>query len=163
MNARAILAAAAFGAALAIGAASAGGSTGSTQPKAFPAQLERIAFARVYQDGAWTVPGENASSIGQALASLKPTWVATLVRFKKNDPVKPRAVRAYNTITGIVKAASPEAQFGVELNALQYRKPSQVVRMMAAVRAKLEPDGWTFDFYTPAYRKYPKVGRGGDR
>jgi hypothetical protein len=157
VNARPLLAAAAFAVALWIGAASAGGSAPPQAPKAFPAQLDRVAFARVYQDGQWTAQGETPTTIGKALATLKPTWVATLLRFKKNDPVTPKVVKAHNTITQLVEAANPQAEFGVELNAMQYRKPSQVVRMMNAVRAKIDVDGWTMDFYTPAYRKYPQA------
>jgi hypothetical protein len=152
---RATVAAATFAAALAVGTAPA--ATGSGTPKAFPAQLDRVAFARVYQDGTWTLRGEDPASVGQALASLNPSWVVTLVRLKKNDPVPAKVVQAWNTITSLVRAASPDAQFDVELNAMQYRKPSQAVRMMAAVRAKLDVDGWTLDFYTPAYRKYPNA------
>lgn len=136
----------------------AGSGSGSPErARTLPPQLERITSARVYQDGQWTVPGENASSVGKALASLKPTWLSSLIRYPKGTSPTGAEVRAWNTITAIVRAASPEAQFGIELNSLEYRKVSQVERMMSKIRARFDNDGWMFDFYTPGYRKYPAV------
>ncbi len=138
----------------------AGSGSGSAErelARTFPQQLERITSVRVYQAGQWTVPGENASSVGQALASLKPTWLSSLLRYPKGISPTGAEVRAWNTITAIVRAASPEAEFGIELNSLEYRKASQVERMMSKIRARFDNDGWMFDFYTPGYRKYPAV------
>lgn len=138
-------------------AGSGSGSPERALARAFPQQLERIASVRVYQTGHWTVPGENAGSVGRALASLKPTWLSSLIRYPKGMSPTGAEVAAWNKITAIVRAASPEAQFGIELNSLQYREASQVERMMSKIRARFDNDGWMFDFYTPGYRKYPEV------
>ncbi|MDX6583233.1 MAG: hypothetical protein QOI10_2417 [Solirubrobacterales bacterium] len=124
---------------------------------AFPSQLSRIAAVRVYQGGAWVLPGENARSVGRALASLEPTWASSLLRFQKNEPVTGAEVKAWNTITDMVRDTTPAAEFGIELNSLEYQKPSQIVTMMSKIRTRFDNDGWMMDFYTPAYRRFPKA------
>ncbi len=119
----------------------------------------RIAIARMYQDGQFTAKRESPTSIGAGLAALKPTYVPTLLRFSAGQKVRPREVRGWNTVVAAVRQTSPDAQFSVELNALEYPTAAKVRRMMARVRAAVNPDGWLFDFYTPAARKKPKVIR----
>lgn len=162
MKLRLTLAACACAGLVAVGASGANGAAPPGEPRlagvtTAPAQFDRVVFARVYQTGGWTALGETPTSVGHALAQLDPSWVATLLRYPKNTKPRPKEVQAWNTITGIVRASSPHAQFDVELNAMQYRKTSQILRMMSLLRTELDPDGWTLDFYTPAYRKYPEV------
>ena len=125
--------------------------------RAFPDQTSRIAGVRVYQTGRWTVPGENASSVGKALASLEPTWVGDLIRYPKRLGPTGREIRAWTTITDLVRAASPDAQFGIELNALQYQTAAEVERKMSEIRTRIDTDGWMMDFWTSANRRFPKV------
>ena len=132
-----------------------GGEDGSEEPDAPDAA--RIATARVYQHGAWTVPNETPASVGRALARLEPTWVSSLVRFTASESPTAEEVKAWETIRKAVRAASPDAQFDIELNALEFRTPDEIREMMSAVRSKFDNDGWMFDFYTPAYRERPEV------
>ena len=125
--------------------------------KAFPAQLSRITSVRVYQGGKWVLPGESVAGVAAALAALEPSWLESLIRYRKGESPTAAEVAAWTSITGAVRATSPEAQFGVELNALEYKTPAQVEAMMAKVRAGLDNDGWMFDFYTSAYKLRPKV------
>lgn len=117
----------------------------------------RIAFARMYQDEQFTAKRESPASIGAALASLRPTYVSTLLRYSAGEKVRPRQIRAWNTVVEAVRAANPTAQFSVELNALEYPTAAKVRRMMDRVRTAVDNDGWLFDFYTPAARRKPKV------
>jgi len=148
-----------------LGAALYAGSAASGEPAPEPAatpgpappQTTRIAGVRVYQSGQWTVPGENASSVGKALASLKPTWVGDLIRYPKRLGPTGKEIRAWTTITDLVKAASPQAEFGIELNALQYQTASEIQRKMSQIRTRIDTDGWMMDFYTSAYKRSPEV------
>jgi hypothetical protein len=128
------------------------GSLGADAPDA-----TRIADARVYQDHTWTIPGETPASVARTLASLRPTWVSGLLRYQAGQNPRPDEVATWKTITAAVREKSPRAAFGVELNAAEYRTAEDVRSQMGAVRDKINPDGWFFDFYTPAYRLRPEV------
>jgi hypothetical protein len=132
------------------------GTTEDAQTPGPPKQT-RIVSARVYQHGTWVVPGETPDTVGKAIASLKPTLVSGLIRFEPGEAVKDHEVDAWNTIRERVLRVSPDAHFGVELNALAYTSPGQVAAQMSEIRSKLEPSGWFFDFYTPAYKRRPDV------
>ncbi len=54
-----------------------------------------------------------------------------------------------------VRAEAPDAQFDIELNALEYQTADEITAMMDKLRPSFDNDGWFFDFYTPAYAKYP--------
>ena len=120
-------------------------------------EASRFVSVRMYQDGQFTAKRESPASVGAALASLKPTYVSALLRFSAGEPVRGREVRGWNTVVEAVRAVSPNAQFSVELNAVEYPSANKVRRMMARVRSKIDLDGWLFDFYTPAARRMPKV------
>ena len=119
----------------------------------------RIVAVRMYQNGQYVTKRQSPQTIGAALASLKPTYVTALLRFGAGEKVRPREARAWNTVVAAVRAANPDAQFSVELNAVQYPNAKRLRRMMASIRAKIDLDGWLFDFYTPAARKRPRVMR----
>lgn len=119
----------------------------------------RIAAVRMYQNGQYVAKGQTPQTVGSALASLKPTYVTALLRFGVGEKVRPREVQGWQTVVAAVRAANPDAQFSVELNALQYPKAKRLRQMMASIRAKLDNDGWLFDFYTPAAKQRPRVMR----
>jgi hypothetical protein len=121
--------------------------------------MTRIAYARAYQNGKFTIPKETAADIGDALAPLEPTWVTGLIRLRIRDTVSDTEVSDYNTIRDAVRAKSPNAEFDVELNALDYDTPEEVEDKMRDVREAVHNDGWFFDFFTPAYDKRPEVVR----
>jgi hypothetical protein len=56
-----------------------------------------------------------------------------------------------------VIAADPDAKFSIELNGLEYPTAKKIKAMMAKVRERFNPDGWLFDFYTPAAARMPKA------
>jgi hypothetical protein len=147
------------GAVLLAGSAASGAPAPEPSPsqRAFPDQTTRVVSVRVYQGGDWVLPGESPRSVGRALAALKPTWVGDLLRFQKNEPLTGAEVRAWTTIKDMVTAAAPDAQFGIELNALEYRKPAEVERMMSRIRTRFDNEGWMMDFYTSAYKESPQV------
>lgn len=134
-------------------------SAASAQAAVGPPDGSRIASTRMYQDGQFTAKGETPASIGAALASLKPTYVSTLLRFSAGQKVRPREINAWKTVVAAVRTTSPEAQFSVELNALQYPNARKMRAMMARVRNAVDNDGWLFDFYTPAAKQKPNVMR----
>jgi hypothetical protein len=152
------LSAIALGALLALAGCGGGDdSNGTASLDAVAPDSTRIATVRVYQNNAWTVPGETPASVGRVLASLEPTWVSSLIRYQAGEAPMADEVSAWETISEAVLAKSPNATFGVELNAVEYRTPAAVQKQMREVRAKLHNDGWFFDFYTPAYRLRPEV------
>ena len=110
----------------------------------------RIAAVRVFQGGVLTVRRETPESIAHELARLRPTLVTAPLRYHVGDPITAREVSAWQTIRRAVRARSPRARFLVSLNALNYGRARRVESMMAKVRARIEPDGWVFDFYTRA-------------
>ena len=128
----------------------------ATQAPGPPART-RIAAVRIYQHGTWTVPGETPDTVGKALAALKPTLVSGLIRDEPTEEVKDHEVDAWNKVRTRVLAASPGAHFGVELNAVSYKTPEQVEQQMQEIRAKLDNNGWFFDFFTTAYKQRPDV------
>jgi hypothetical protein len=121
--------------------------------------MTRIAYARAYQNGKSTVPKESPASIGEALARLEPTWVTGVMRLRIKDTPSDADVAGYEEIRKAVRAKSPDADFGVELNALDYTTPEAVQDKMRDVRGTIENEGWFFDFFTPAYDKRPEVVR----
>jgi hypothetical protein len=121
--------------------------------------MTRIAYARAYQNGKFTVPKESSASIGEALARLEPTWVTGLIRLRIKDTLSDGEVSDYDEIRKAVRAKSPNAEFDVELNALDYLTPEDVEDKMREVREAVDNDGWFFDFFTPAYDKRPEVVR----
>jgi hypothetical protein len=119
----------------------------------------RIVSARVWHTRIATVPNTNARRIGRSLASLRPTWVTGMLRYARNQYPHRDEVRAWRQIRRIVHTASPSAQFDLVLNAMQYRTPRAIRTMMRRMRAKLNPEGWFFDFYSQAFRKHPRMIR----
>ncbi len=117
----------------------------------------RLVMARIYQGGKWVLPAETPQSAGAALAQADPTYVSSLIRFQAGEDVTNKEVAAWNTVKAAVLAANPDAKFSIELNGLEYHSVKRMNAMMAKVRARFDNDGWLFDFYTPAAKKYPKV------
>ncbi len=136
------------------GSAAAGGD-----PQAYAQQLSRIVSARVHHTRLSTVRNSNSRRVGRSLASLHPSWVSGLIRYAKGQHPKHDEVRSWREITRIVRAANPQAEFDVTLNAKQYRDGGELMRMMQRVRADLDNDGWFFDFYSTAFRKRPRMIR----
>ncbi len=130
-------------------------SAGTSGPS--PPKQDRIVAVRFFQDGLPTIAGENARSAGDAIASLRPTWVSSLIRFSSTANVGADEISAWNTIREIVRKQVPDAQFDLELNALEYKTADDVISMMRELRGKFDNEGWFFDFYTPAYAKNPAV------
>lgn len=130
-----------------------GGSSGSPGPP----DGSRSASVRIYQGGEWTVPGETPETVGAALAKLKPTYVGNLVRYKADEAITDEQVNDYDTVRKAVLAASPDAKFSLELNALEYKTPADVEKMMDAIRDRYDLDGWFFDFYTTAAKNHEDV------
>lgn len=141
-----------------LGLTSCGGGSDDDNPSGplGPAQ-DRVVSVRVYQHGAWTVFGETPKTVGAAIARLEPAWVSSLIRLSSTEALGADEISAWNTIRKLVRDKVPEAQFDIELNALEYKSADDLVAMMEKVRAKLGNEGWFFDFYTPAYEKSPEV------
>ena len=130
----------------------------ATSPHFAPA-LSRVVSTRVYHTHLSTVRNSTARRIGRSLASLRPTWVSGLLRYRRNQYPNGRETRAWRKIRRIVNSRGQAAQFDVVLNALQYRTPAAVAETMRRMRAKLGNDGWFFDFFSTAFRKHPRMIR----
>jgi hypothetical protein len=134
-------------------------SAGDGAFQSFPHQMSRIVSARVHHGRIATVRNANSVQIGNALASLRPTWVSGLIRYRKGQRPNRAEVRAWGIITGIVRAASPAAEFDVTLNVRQYRNGKQIRQMMQSVRSRLGNDGWFLDFLSRTFHKRPRMVR----
>jgi hypothetical protein len=121
--------------------------------------MTRVAYARAYQFGRFTLPKETPTDVGSALARLEPTWVTGLIRLKSKDTPTSTEVEGYDEIREAVRAESPDAEFDIELNALDYTTTEQVQSKMRDLRGTFDNDGWFFDFFTPAFQKRPEVMR----
>lgn len=133
---------------------------GASPAAAHFAQAPRRAVSvRMHQTRIKTTRKVNARRIGRSLATLRPTWVTGSLRFARHQYAQRREVRAWRTVRRIVHHTSPDAQFDVVLNALQYKTPTAIRQTMARLRAKLGPEGWFFDFLSTAHRQHPKVIR----
>jgi hypothetical protein len=119
--------------------------------------MTRIAYARAYQNGEFTIPKATPGRVGRALARLEPTWVTGLIRLKADEKLTNAEVAGHEKIVETVRAKTPDTEFGVELNALEYKTTEEVQDRMREVRAELDNEGWFFDFFTPAYDKRPDV------
>lgn len=154
MMAKSLLGAACVAAA---GFAAAATAEGGAAPQTSAPDGSRIVNVRVYQGGKWTVPKESPRTVAAQLASLEPTYVSALLRFKAGEKVTREQIAVWNKITTAVRAASPDVKFDIELNGLEYPTAKKLNAMMAKVRKAFHPDGWLFDFYTPAAKREPKV------
>ena len=74
--------------------------------------------------------------IGRSLASLRPTWVSGLLRYRRNQYPNRRETRTWREIRRIVDARGQAAQFDVVLNAMQYRTPAAVAETMRRMRGE---------------------------
>lgn len=101
----------------------------------------------------------NARRLGRGVASLHPTWVTGTLRYARNQYPDNKEARTWREIRRIVRAANPNAQFDVVLNAEQYRTPAAIRLTMRRLRAKLHPDGWFFDFLSSGFRMHPRMVR----
>jgi hypothetical protein len=150
-----------LGVLIASSAAAQGGKPPPPPPKpaAFPEQLSRIVSARVLHTRISTVRKSNSRRIGNWLASLRPTWVTGLLRYRKGQHPNQREIRAWQNITRIVRLASPDAQFDVALNIDQYKNADRIRHTMRLIRSRLGNDGWFLDFMSTTARRHPKVVR----
>lgn len=119
--------------------------------------MTRVAWARVYLDGKPTLPNQTAKSVGDTLARLEPSWVTGLIRLEPGEKPPKSEIAAYKKIRDAVRAKAPDAEFDIELNALEYKSAEELQDQMRELREAFDNDGWFFDFFTPAYRKRPEV------
>jgi len=107
----------------------------------------RPVIARVYSFNQWTLQGENATTVGNTIASLKPSFVSGLIRLEYNNlTISPRMAQDYNTIREIVLNSSPNAKFDIWLRANQYNSTTSLVAAMQSVLSRnLSFDAFSFD------------------
>jgi hypothetical protein len=107
----------------------------------------RPVIARVYSFNQWTLPEENVTTVGDAIASLKPSFVSGLIRLEyDNLTISPRMAHDYNAIREIVLNSSPDARFDIWLRANQYNTTSSLVAAMRSVLSRnISFDAFSFD------------------
>ncbi len=130
-----------------------------SSPSPMTQAISRIAQARVYQQRQWTLlvqdqsqPSETPTTVGQALASLTPTWVAGLIRVSAGQPLTQDQIDAFNTIRSLVLAVNPDCKFDIVLNAAQYTGPNDIVNQMKAINAQVPVDIWYLEKFYETYR-----------
>ena len=112
---------------------------------------------RIFQAGGWTVPGQTPDTVAAALAKLRPSSLSSLIRYEAGERVRDEEVAAWNKIRDAVHAEVPDAQFGIEINALEYKTAAEIEQRLEGIRKNLDNDGWLLDFYTPAAKVHPEV------
>jgi hypothetical protein len=117
----------------------------------------RIAMARVYQQGDWTLPAETPETVGQALAQRNPTWVSGLIRLGAGQSLSQEQIDAFVTITALVLAANPDCKFDFVLNAGQYSSAQDMLQQMEDINSKIKVDIWFFEGYQKTYKKHPDM------
>jgi hypothetical protein len=107
----------------------------------------RPVIARVYSFNQWTLSSENATTVGNAIGSLKPSFVSGLIRLEyDNLTVSPRMAQDYDTIREIVLNSNPDAKFDIWLRANQYNSTSSLVSAMQSVLSRnISFDAFSFD------------------
>jgi hypothetical protein len=107
----------------------------------------RPVIARVYSFNQWTLPGENATTAGDAIASLEPSFVSGLIRLEYNNlTISPRMAQDYDAIRDAVLNSSPDAEFDIWLRANQYNSTSSLVAAMQSVLSQnVSFDAFSFD------------------
>jgi hypothetical protein len=115
---------------------------------------------RVYQDNVWTLPKENATTVGMALRKLDPTYVSGLIRLSSSSSLSSDQISAYNTIRSLVLKVDPRAKFDLVLNALQYKTANDVTEQMRSIDSKIHIDAWFFDMYSNGYKLHPSMIEG---
>jgi hypothetical protein len=123
--------------------------------------FDRIAQARMYINGERTLPFEEggttgyAAKIGNALASLHPTYVSGLIRH--NGPLggehalTPEEIAAFETVRGkLPKDTKLDVVLSPVLGGADGTKltPEQITHLMADIQDAVHPDIWFFDFFT---------------
>ena len=107
----------------------------------------RPVIARVYSFNQWTLQEENVTTVGGAIASLKPSFVSGLIRLEyDNLTISPRMAQDYDTIREIVLNSSPDAEFDIWLRANQYNSSSSLIAAMQSVLSRnISFDAFSFD------------------
>jgi hypothetical protein len=121
--------------------------------------LRRVVHARLYQHDEWTLDAQTPETAAAAIAGLRPTWVAGLVRLDADEAVLPAQVAAFDLVRERVRETSPDAHFDLVLNAQHYETPERITARMSELYDLFHNDVWFFDFWTPAHRERPEVVR----
>ena len=117
----------------------------------------RIAMARVYHQGDWTLPAETPVTVGQTLAQLNPTWVSGLIRLGAAQSLSQEQIDAFKTITALVLAANPDCKFDFVLDASQYSNAQDLLQQMEGINSQIKVDIWFFENYQKTYKKHPDM------
>ncbi len=106
----------------------------------------RPAVARMYSFGEWAIPGETATTVGDAVASVKPTYVSALVRLESTGlTLTQQMLDDFQTVQSIVKATSPGCLFDIQLRSNQFAAGADLAAAVAQVLQQLSSAGVDVD------------------
>ena len=115
--------------------------------------FRRAVFARVYQTYpagsptyTWTLPSETASTVGTAIAGMKPTYVSGLIRTDHANVTLPsNVVSDYEAIRNLVLAAVPKASFDIVIRTEEYTTAAEIAADMNALVPQIPFESFYLD------------------
>ena len=135
----------------------AGAKTGAA-PVATP-RLDRTIHACLYRDNRWLLPEQPEYPVGQALASLAPTFVTGAMRVTADATPDRQTAINWAGLRRAVRGRTNDTAFDIVLDLRQYDRPNALAAHMAAVAALLDAEAWTLLGCAEAARRRPELLR----
>ncbi len=135
----------------------AGAKTGAA-PVATP-RFDRTLHACLYRDNRWLLPEQPEYPVGQALASLAPTFVTGAMRVTANTTPDRQTVINWAGLRRAVRGRANDTAFDIVLDLRQYDRPNALAAHMAAVATLLDAEAWTLLGCAEAARRRPELLR----
>lgn len=109
----------------------------------------RPVSANVYAFGAWSAPGETPTTVGNALASLNPSFVSGLIRVEPGgETLTAQMLADYATIKKIVQTVNPLCLFDIRVRSSFYSTPAALTSAVQAIVANgIQIDAISFDSF----------------
>ncbi len=113
----------------------------------------RPVVARMYSFGEWALPGETASTVGNAIASIAPTYVSALIRlegptsayYSTGGILTAQMISDFQMVQSIVKATSPGCLFDIQFRSNQFSTGADLAAAVAQALQQLSSAGVDVD------------------
>ena len=136
-----------------------GGASGPKTKAAPVPRFERTIHACLYRDNLWLLPEQPEYPVGQALASLSPTFVTGAMRVTAGKTPDRQTVINWAGLRRAVRGRAGDAAFDIVLDLRQYDRPDMLAAHMAGVAALLDAEAWTLLGCAEAARRRPELLR----
>jgi hypothetical protein len=106
-------------------------------------RFDRVIHACLYRNNLWLLPGQQEYPVGQALASLAPTFVTGAMSVTAGVLPDSRTIRHWAGLRRAVRKQAAGAAFDIVLDLRQYGRAHEVTAAMARIGAQLEAESWS--------------------